>query len=106
MAITLLRFVIQLGSQRRQLCCGHRLARAAECGKENRVHTEDLPGQIADSEVEVVEFAHPQFLGSLAEFSENLGHKRRQSVAVQVRGEAAGYHQAVRQSDKRSTHTV
>src|ERR1035441_55496 len=100
MAIMLLGSVVQLRGQRRQLCGRQRLARATEDCEEYRVHSEDLPRDVADGEVDIVQIAHSQFLGALIDFAEDLGQEGRQRVTIEVRGNTAGHHQAVRQDWK------
>src|SRR5258705_12909265 len=97
MAINLLGFVVQLGRQRHELGGGQGLTWATEGRKENCVHTENLPRNIPNGEVEVVQFAHPQLLSALADFAKYLRQEGSQSFAVQVRRELASHHQAVRQ---------
>ena len=93
-------------AKRRQLRGRQRFARAAERGEEDRVHAEDLPGNVAHGEVDIVQFAHPQFFGALVDLAEDLGQKRGQRVAVEVGGETAGHHQPVRQGNERAGHPL
>src|SRR2546430_10852863 len=105
MAIDLLGFVIQLRGERRQLRRGQRRPRFAKSGKENRVHTENLPGNVADREIQIVQLAHSQFFGALADFAENLGQERRQCFAIEIRRQLARHHKPVRQGDQRPADT-
>src|SRR3974390_756088 len=66
----LFRFVVKFSSQRRQLSRRQCLAGPPKRRKENCVHPENLPGNIADREIKVVEIPHPQFLGALTYLGE------------------------------------
>src|ERR1035438_6955329 len=84
MAIMLLGSVVQLRGQRRQLCGRQRLARATQDCEEYRVHSEDLPRDVADGEVGIVQIAPSDLVVSPANCAVGSGSPARPKTAKNI----------------------
>ena len=74
--------IAQLGRAHRRAPCARRHDAATVAGKEDRVDPEYFPRDVAHCEVEIVQIAHAQFFGALADLPENLREERRHGVGV------------------------